>query len=458
MASTAPTTGRGRAAARPSGRPRPTPTPTDQAARPSRITEADKQATKSADALQLALAYSNRIGDGQVQCPGCNEWAVLEKKFKIFPDGGYKHYGSSGCHGDAITVLTADPLRLNFIDAVCLLVGKPTRAKVDRPRGDLPTLTVSSFKATVDVEVYNGVLAYGRRAFDGAGVKAAQEFYAQWHIDPEVVARSGAVYITDPKHFAAQILDRFGRDRLVACGLFKENDKGEAYSLVSRKWPLVEPHRHPGTGDVLNMQFRASNEQYAKYLAHKAGELPYDGNQKFINLRGIPDNAYIGAGLDEIEKLPPGSTVYIVEGFKDRLASETTGAHSYGVPGVDFRPPKKICDLLARHRVIVTFDGDDAGAKGMFGTVEVSDESGETVVGKDGKPLRLPNHNVPPHLTVTKQTSVGMLEYLQNNGVLDISYYLLTDGMDVTDRLVAKHAKDGCACTACTAMRTRLGL
>lgn len=460
MASSATRTNGQRPAARPSGRPRPTnmaPGTRPDPIRPSRITEADKTATKSISALHRALAIARRIGDGQVLCPDCNEWAQVEKKFKMFEDGGWKHFGSSGCHGDAIKVLQAEPLNLNFVDAVCALVGKPTRAKVDMPTGDLPPLNVATFRAKVDPEVYNGILIYGRKALDGAGVKAAQEFYGQWHIDAQAVADAGAVYITDPKHFSEAILARFGRERLIACGLFKENDQGEAYCLVSKKWPVVEPHRHPATGDVLNIQFRASNEQYAQYLRHKAGELSYDGNQKFINLRGIPPKAQIGVGLEEIDKLPPGQTVYIVEGFKDKLAARTTGAYAYGVPGVDFRPDPKICALLARHNVVVSLDGDGAGAKGIHGAVELTGPDGNPVLTGEGKPLRAANHpdHIPAGCTVSKVVSKGLLEYLREHGVT-ASYYQIPGGMDVTDRVIAKHAQAGCGCAACVSMRTRL--
>lgn len=75
--------------------------------------------------------------------------------------------------------------------------------------------------------------------------------------------------------------------------------------------------------------------------------------------------------------------MYIVEGFKDRLAGETTGSHAYGIPGVDFRPGEKICQLLARHHVVVALDGDGGVPRAIFGTVEL-DQADER-----GRPLRL---------------------------------------------------------------------
>jgi len=336
-------------------------------------------------------------------------------KFKIHEaDGGWNHFGSDGCHGDAVKVLQLFGVPTG--DAVKVLLGRPTREPIEIPT-DLDALTAAmvGVKTKIDIPVFNGVLVYGRKT---GGVEAACEFYGTWHISPEAVIESGAVLIKNPDHFAKAILAKFGEERLLACGLFVRTARGELYSLISTKFPVVEPHRHPVTGDVLTMQFRSSHAQYRKYLAHKAGLRDYKGSEKFISIKGAPTTAQIGTGLPRIETLPAGTTVYIAEGFKDQLAARTMGLEAYGLPGAHGRPPVKICALLARHDVRTAFDGDEAGDKG---TVKLSD-------------------------------------YLAEHGVTS-SPMVLPAGLDITDVLVGGFAYGSrnhgspCACTTCATFR-----
>lgn len=390
-------------------------------------------ATRNEGATRRALAIARLVCDDVVICPACRKPAP-KGKFKIHPDGGWKHFSSEGCHGDAVSVLQSTGIATG--DAVRVLLGLPTRTEIDIP--DNVAELASAFvgvKSKVSLDVFNGVLWYGRKT---GGVQAAQEFYSTWHLDPQAVEDWGAVYIRDPKHFATAILDRFGEDKLLECGLFVPTQRGP-YCLISDAFPVVEPHRHPATGDVLYMQLRGSHAQHAKYLQHRAdpSNVPYKGHEKFISLKGAPRAAQIGCGLHLIEPLPAGSVVYVVEGFKDGLAASTLGLHAYAIPGVDFRPPEKICKLLARHKVFVALDNDDAG-----------------VAGRDGRVRKDAEGNV------TGQ-SEGLLGYLRRHGVdaspQDIGPAGL--GLDVTDFLVAGYAsgrRNGgtpCPCPTCVAMR-----
>lgn len=415
---------------------------TTGASRPSRAIsdtaratfEARLAATRTDAMTRAALVIAKLVVDDVVICPACRKPAP-KGKFKIHADGGWKHFGALGCHGDAVSVLQA--IGVPTGDAVRALNGLPTRTEIEVPE-DLASAAAAfvGVQSKVDIDVFNGVLWYGRRT---GGVQAAQEFYGTWHISPDAVEESGAVYITDPRHFAGAILERFGAERLIACGLFIPTERGP-YSLISKAFPLVEPHQHPRSGDVLYMQLRGSHAQHAKYLRHKADpeNVPYKGHEKFISLRGVPRAAQIGCGLPAIEQLPVGSNVHIVEGFKDRLAAGTLGLNAYGIPGVDFRPPEKICSLLARHTVFVTLDGDAAGRRGRDG-VEVRDEDGKVV-----------------------RHTEGLLGYLRRHGV-DARPQTIGRAdleLDVTDFVVAGHASGKlnggtpCPCATCTTMRS----
>lgn len=390
--------------------------------------EADLERTRTDAACRLALAIAHRITDEGILCPKCAKLAP-KGKFKIHADGGWKHFGSEGCAGDAVKVLQLAGIGTG--DAVRVLLGQPTRTSIEIP--DNAAELAAAFvgvKSKIHIDVFNGVLIYGQKT---GGVEAAQEFYGAWHISPEVVAASGAVLIKDPKHFKDAILKRFGEEKLLECGLFTRTDRGDLYCLVNDRFPVIEPHRHPATGDVLYMQFRGSHAQYQRYLDHKAGKREYKGSEKIISLRGAPKSAQVGTSLHLIEQLPPGSDVHIVEGFKDDLAARTLGLNSYGLPGVGVFPPEKICQLLARHNVFVAFDGDEAGQEGMTGKVETLEDGTQKVV------------------------SEGLLAYLARHGV-NAQAQTLFPGMDVTDFHVSRHASgkatgSRCDCATCTAFR-----
>jgi hypothetical protein len=401
----------------------------------SRVNDEDIEACRSSDALVRALAIVGRLNaDGsEVICPECGSTTSMGK-FKIHPDGGFKHFSSGSCWGGkgyGIDLLKRE-LNIDFLDSVRALVGKPTKGNVVIPT-EIPNITVRSFTATPDPELLAGVLAYGKKFDNGAGVRAAHEFYAQWHIHPDVVDMGGAVYITNPGHFSEAIQHRFSLERLIASGLFVMNKNDEPMCLISKKWPVVEPGKD-SNGQVTNLQFRASNDQQAKYLLHKEGKLPYEGNQKFVNLRGVPTEKYLGSGLDRIAALPEPSDVFWVEGFKDRLAAETMGAIAYSIPGVSYRPPAEVVETMRRHHNVLALDGDEAGDNGMHG-IPILDEGGNLVGRKPG----------------------GLVERLVAQD-LRVSVKELRKGFDITDSLVFNHAQAGCGCGECVRMRARVGI
>ena len=365
-----------------------------------------KAAGRSSAALTLALAATGRLSDGAVRCPSCDKVAPLGK-FKMHADGGWKHFSSQGCYGDAHSVLTLSGV--SFPEAVRFLAGQSNKSGLKIPE-NLPTFSVSKFVATTDPEVLNGVLIFGRRT---GGDKAAAEFYAQWHISPEAVAESGAVMLADTEKFASAALERFGSDRLVAAGLFVDTPRG-ARPIPGESFPVVEPHIHPATKWPTYLQFRASAAQYARYKEHKAGRRPYQGSEKFLSQRGCPREQQLGIGLPRLASLPADSKVFIVEGFKDHLAARTLEVEAYGVPGVDFRPPPLVLDILARHEVVVSLDGDDAG----------STASEKLVDYLLGKSIRASAHSPRP-------------------------------GHDITDSLVRRFALAGHDCAACVEYRER---
>lgn len=397
-----------------------------------RRNEALAAPTKTPEAVNVALALAQRVlPDGGTLCPTCGQLAPV-KKFDVRPNGTWIHRGKMGCTGDAVSVLRS--AGVTFGDAVRLLTGQQPRIPFHVP-DNLEELKERAAKlantaSKYDKEVFNGVLHYGRTH---GGVEAAQQFYGTWHISPEAVAESGAVVITNPKQFAKDLLARFGEERLIECGLFVRTARGDMLCLINEKFPVVEPHRHPVSGDPLYMQFRASHEQYQRYLDHKAGKRDYKGSEKIISLKGAPVANQVGTGLPRLENLPPGQVVHIFEGFKDGLAGRTGGLEVYTLPGISIRPPEKVCQLLARHKVYVAFDGDESGARGRDGHIEKNDDGTEKVLQE------------------------GLIPYLRRHGV-DAETLELFPGMDATDMLVARYASGKatgtpCMCATCVQFR-----
>lgn len=311
-----------------------------------RITDVDKAHARVnvTEAFRLAgLVTDSR----SPVCPACG--TDKHAKVKLFTDGW--HCYRCGAGGDAINVLTHRGWA--FVDAVNALCGRDT----DTPAvstGFAPVVA-DSFTAVVDPVVYAIVLRRG-------SVDAACDYYTTFGISPHAVREAGAVVIEDAVALDKQLRAVFGIDRLVACGLAVPGTGSRpARLLVSDRYPVVEPHRLPD-GTTVGLQLRASHAQSARIAAHKAGDGDYV--PKFLGLRGAGVAHLVGCGLPRLAGLRDGTTVRIVEGFKDLLAARTLGWEAYALPGAGTTPPPVALEQLRRFRVQLCLDNDDAGTAG----------------------------------------------------------------------------------------------
>lgn len=199
-------------------------------------------------------------------------------------------------------------------------------------------------------------------------------------------------------------------------------------------------------GHVVGMQFRPSLAQKRKIDAHKAwkkrwsgfkdldtgapiepsqawetmhAEAPETAGPKvpyvtpFLSLRGATPQSLVGCGLRRLSELPEGSIVYVVEGFKDLLAARTMGAEAYAIPGTGVMPQEHVCKLLRKHILVISLDGDAAGAAG------------------------------------TKM----IMEHFASMGIDSSIKPNIREGMDVADILIERKALEGCTCDTCTRWR-----
>ncbi|MFM7087965.1 MAG: toprim domain-containing protein [Candidatus Paceibacterota bacterium] len=398
--------------------------------------DADKLLAKSR--LREAFEYVGLVSDlGLPVCPSCGTGKKGKVVLKASSKSGNPYWKCHKCseRGDAIGLLTLTGL--TFPEAMDTLLGKNSRGRDIKKIKPVISIT-DSFIAVVDVEVYNYIRDLG-------SVDEAVRYYNQWHISGDVVKESGSTYLLDCAKIHNDLIAKFGRDRLFSAGVITVDKNGNDFFLFNDDYPVIEPHLSPN-GHVVGMQFRPSYKRMEKVQAHKRWKKRWSGvvdtkgvlldpeqawreayerdpvstgeREKyvapFLSLKGAGTDSLVGCGAHALSKLKSRNSgtvkVFVVEGFKDYLAARTLGVNAYAIPGTGVMPPKKVCNLLKSFLMVVTLDGDEAGAKGR---------------------------------------SV-LLSYFKENGVNAVEKKDIREGMDVTDILVEVNAHAGCRCVTCT--------
>lgn len=351
--------------------------------RRGRISDEDRELAKTKIAEAFALA--GFVEGSDFVCPTCRKVHKSRGTMKVRPTGWYCY--SAGEGGDSISLLQ-EHLGMSFPEAVNTLLGRQANTDGGEPRKPkrkirLPSLEPARATSIVDPEVYLAALTFSGEE----GRKAAAEYYGQWHIAPGPVRESGAVLVPNMPALHAAMVERFGMDRLKKCGLVTTTRKGRDFWLLNDEYPVIEPHWTP-SGKLVGMQFRPSYAQLEKVKAHArwaAAKASGDTTSvpeakyvpKFLSLAGVnPEESLIGCGLYRLARLPEGSTVVIVEGFKDLLAARTMGQEAYGIPGTASALPDRVLALLRRHNVLVALDGDEAGRAAVEKLLERLHEAG----------------------------------------------------------------------------------
>lgn len=383
----------------------------------TRISEGDIEEARTR--IREAFAHAGLVSGSSFICPACQKVHSKKGTLSVRNNGRWKCFASDE-GGDAISLMQ-DSFGYTFPQAVNALLGRDIGPGAKAPKPvpkNLPEVAEERPRSKVDPEVYQAVLEFS----GDAGREAAAEYYGAWHISRDAVLESRASVVLDPRAMEKALMERFGIDRLRACGLVVKTRKGKDYFLVNKDYPVIEPHITP-RGFVVGMQFRPSGEQLEKVEAHKryvaakeAGDssIPkVDYVPKFMSLSGVDANeSLIGFGLQRLAAAPPHTIVRVVEGFKDYLAARTMGHEAFGIAGTSAVIAPQVLQILARHRLEVALDGDEAGVKARDARVEAF----------HSMKIRARPLDMPP-------------------------------GYDVADILVRLHANRGCTCAACTAQR-----
>jgi len=394
---------------------------TSRVVSPGRITDADK--AEARQAFDRVFALLGLAGEGRLICPDCGTVKAKKVYIKTGPSGlsfwhcyacgsgSFAHAEGGNKAEDAIAFyrrMTGS----GFVEAVNAILGRSPAAKALLENAPV-VKAVDSFAAEMDLEVYDAVIA-------ACNLKVAQDYWSTWHISAEAVATVGSRMATNPQGLAKHLLAKFGKQRLLACGLMTITSKGNEYFLLNDDYPVIEP-QFGADGRLHAMQFRPSPAQRLKVEAHKSWKRQHGENATggpkyvppFMSPKGARPETFVGYNLLAISKMPSGTTVRVVEGCKDTLAYVTKGVAAYGIPGTGVMPPPDALKVLRNMKVIVRLDGDEAGNKARQKVVDYL--LGNGVAAK-------PDANVPP-------------------------------GVDVADLLVAEHANGGCLCETCTKWR-----
>jgi hypothetical protein len=397
--------------------------------------------------IARAFALEGLVRDGNPICPSCG--TSTKGKVKLFSDGGVKCHKCKWYARNAVDLLCNSRVRVPgagivgvvveqtdsqityrdragaehvadaasvgveggewlFSQAVRALLGEDHRAPEGRTPCELPEVDLTpAFVANPDPEVYECVL--------GAGdTDAAVAFYERFGISAEVTVASRATRIVDQGKLRSVLLSQFGAERIIAAGLATE----KGFLLVNDRYPIVEPHLTP-SGLAAGLQFRGSEvieeraKEHARYKRQREAVEETGGTwrgqkvphvPKFLSIQGAPLRSRCGFGLPRIAAAAgSGRKLWIVEGFKDTLATESFGLLAYGLAGAGLLPVRAVADMLRGFKVSVAFDGDKAG--------------------RDG--------------------AAAIIEHLGTNFGIDVDVKELPDGCDVTDMLMkSKGLKD----------------
>lgn len=432
--------------------------------------------------IETAFAIIGCVSGNTYSCPVCGE--SRRGKVVLRPAKRYWKCYVCGCYPD-------DPRYLNAIELIQERCSVPFPRAVNillgRNDGPVPAAKVAELVANARVDdgftaasddwvwdLYTSVIDSQH-----VSLERAQTYYQARHISPEAVAAMRFGYIVNPDGLRSELLANWGSDKLVEAGIAVTTDSGLRL-LCGWNYPVIEP-AIDHTGRVRNLQFRPSEKQKAKVLAHKRGDGPYV--PPFMSIKGASKRHLIGIGLHLLAQGNPRA-VLIVEGAADAAAAYTMGAQGvYAMPGTNVLPPSGVVSFLARrgHKIIVALDGDEAGDKARpvvaewFRTNGYSSRASEHH-GFDVETLRsedlasavavLGDDGARMVAAICSGTALDALDAAQRqtlSAALQVRYDELVmvrekrdmpAGMDVCDILIQRHVDDGCTCSTCRTRRT----
>jgi hypothetical protein len=382
--------------------PRPPKKNNEQAPRGRRTPE---EVSSAMNNMAQAMALCGFAAGPNFQCPSCGTVKPKKVVLKRSKDtqGCYITCHACSWHQSAVK-LVQEYLNLSYPQAIDVLNGVTDLNLSPERKGALERAAanaashaiVDGFKAELSartVALYGEVLSSPH-----SSLAIAQKYYGQWFISPAAVETLSFRYITNPDALAKDLLEKFGKEVVLASGIASEPSAtnagrpGELQWMFSKNYPVVEPQISP-KGLCATMQFRPSQAQKKKIIAHKAGEGKYV--PQFMSLRGATQNHLIGINLHHLCSAPP-TRVDVVEGAKDVAADMTMGQQAFGLPGTSVLPPRQSIDALRRagHTLRICMDGDAPG-------IAAQDKVLKHFIANGFPPERISKHSMPAGKDIT---------------------------------------------------------
>jgi len=171
--------------------------------------------------------------------------------------------------------------------------------------------------------------------------------------------------ILNPIEFFKKLENKWGRSRLVKCGLLSYNAKG----LLKPIWwdHIITFPFEDLDGEIIYLQARRFN---------------VNDKIKYVNLKGVKKEIF---NLKCIAGMKPGEKLFICEGIPDTITMLEYGQKAIGILGANSFNPKDVITLLD-YTIYVIPDSDPAG-QGMAQLVIETFKK----VGKPVKKVNLPN-------------------------------------------------------------------
>jgi DNA primase len=280
-------------------------------------------------------------------CPFHNE---KTPSFTVSPSKQFYHCFGCGAHGSAIGFLMQYS-GLEFVEAVKELAN---RAGMQVPE--------ESFRSARPAEGTNDLrqlMASAARYFREqlkASPKAI-DYLKRRGLTGEIAARYGIGYAPDGWQNLATVFPRYEAPELLTAGLVIKSDNGRIYDRFRDR--VMFPIQN-AQGDIIAFGGRVIGEGEPKYLNSPETPLFEKGRELF----GLPQARQ---GLRKTD------TAIVVEGYMDVVGLSQHGVENAVATLGTATTPTHVQKLLRQvDRIVYCFDGDNAGRKAAWRTLENS--------------------------------------------------------------------------------------
>lgn len=261
--------------------------------------------------------------------------------------GNYWNCFSCGKGGGSIE-LVKKKTGLEFSDACQWLMNEFNLIGTKRSQISIRKITKNNLKAPNPVmssKCQRNITVYEWIINHSVLTTAAKKFlFNQRKYPEELISKLQIRSVDDTKLLYQQCINAFGFERLIKCGLVKEqiNTHGEGFLGFIWWQPMILIPYFNLSGEVISIQAR-NLDSSSKY--------------RYINLSMIETCIF---NLQIINELSEGQQLIICEGVTDCISSLAMGKPAIGIPGAaGFK--KEYVQLLKSFKLIVVPDNDSAG-------------------------------------------------------------------------------------------------